>query len=291
MPTSKNQVLRIKPKPPQNERSESAPEQDDGGSFAVGTLTTLARGLRVLEYVVKSARLVRLRDVAEAFDMDRSAALRFLRTLEHEGFVTKHESIKAYSIGPKLLTLPRLAPIVEQLIERVRPALVDLAKQTGQWSHLAILQDTRAILVEIVPSDARVAVKQAVGDLEPLYTSAVGKAIYSFLPEAERRGIGAKLVFNRLTDRTLRSVNALEKEARIIRDTRVAFDRGEGNEQVTCIASPILDAQGYPKASIGISIVAAHLDGPVDEERDSIELVKKAARNIERSLFRSGASD
>lgn len=258
--------------------------------FLAGTLSTLARGLRVLEYVVKSNRLVRLRDVAEEFQLDRSAALRFLRTLEAEGFISRNESFKVYSIGPKLLALPRLAPVVEQMIEQVRPALIDLAQSSGQWSHLAILHGTQAVLVEVVKSPAKVAVKQAVGDLEPLYSSAVGKAIYAHLPERERREMGNKMKFERHTERTLRSLVALDKEAKAIRDSGVAFDRGEGNEQVTCIACPILDQHGYPRASIGISLVAAHLKGTVDQQYEAIARVVEAARDIEKALFKSDSA-
>jgi IclR family acetate operon transcriptional repressor len=167
------------------------------------------------------------------------------------------------------------------------PALIELAHSSGQWSHLAILHGIQAILVEVVKSPAKVAVKQAVGDLEPLYSSAVGKAIYANLPERERREMGQKLKFERHTERTLRNLAALDKEAKAIRDSGVSFDRGEGNEQVTCIACPILDQHGYPRASIGISLVAAHLKGAVDQQYEAIARVVEAARNIEKALFGS----
>ncbi|TPI20603.1 IclR family transcriptional regulator [Mesorhizobium sp. B4-1-1] len=252
---------------------------------ATGTLSTLARGLAILEFVVRAGRLVRLRDVAERFGLDRSAALRFLRTLEAEGYISRHEAMKAYSIGPKLLALPRLPAAVEKMIEFSRPCLIDLARASGQMTHLGTLNGTHAILVEVVASNAPVAVKQAVGDLEPLYSSAVGKAIYAFLPEAERIAIGAQINFVAHTARTITGLAALEREAQDIRRTGVSFDRGEGNDQVSCIGCPVLDANGYPRASIGISFVSAHLAQPVDQRREDIAKVAAAARKIESLLF------
>ena len=81
-----------------------------------GKLTTLSRGLGILEFVARSERFVRLRDVAEHFGLDRSAALRFLRTLEADGWLQRHEAMKLYSVGPKLLSFPRLPASVEQMI-------------------------------------------------------------------------------------------------------------------------------------------------------------------------------
>lgn len=252
-----------------------------------GTLSTLVRGLRILEYVVRAEKLVRLRDIAEEFGLDRSAALRFLRSLEVEGYISRHVAMKAYSIGPKLLSLPRLPGNVEQLIELARPTLVELARESGQMAHLGVLTGTKAVLVEVVGSGSRVAVKQAVGDLEPLYSSAVGKAIYAFLPDSERTAIGAQIDFITHTSRTLRDLSALEREAETIRRLGVAFDLGEGSDEVTCIGCPILGPAGYPCASIGISFVAAQLSEPVDRRVDDIARVKKGTRDIERRIFRS----
>ena len=275
---------------PTHEQAEGdLPQQAKSAS---GTLSTLSRGLSILEFVVRAERLVRLRDVAERFGLDRSAALRFLRTLEAEGYVSRHEAMKAYSIGPKLLALPRLPATVEKMIEYARPCLVDLARASAQMTHLGTLNGTHAILVEVVASKAPVAVKQAVGDLEPLYSSAVGKAIYAFLPQAERAAIGAQIDFVSHTGRTITSLASLEREAEEIRRTGISFDRGEGNEQVSCIGCPVLDGTGYPRASIGISFVSAHLAQPVDERSEDIARVTAAARKVENLLFgRSAATD
>ena len=253
--------------------------------FVPGTLSTLARGLRILEYVVQSPKLVRLRDVAEEFSLDRSAALRFLKTLEAERFVSRYDSMKAYSIGPKLHSLPRLAPVVQEIIDKMRPALVQLAQDSGQFTHMGILNDTHAVLVEVVVSDSPVSIRQAVGDLEPLYTSAVGKVLYAFTPEPERLELGRRIVFEKHTDRTIGDIAALEREAETIRKLGVGFDRCEGNDQIACIGCPVLDEQGSPYASIGISLVAAHMKGSVEEQTRMIELTRSCANQVERLLF------
>ncbi len=259
-------------------------------SVGEGKLTTLSRGLSILEFVAKSERFVRLRDVAEHFGLDRSAALRFLRTLEADGYLTRHEAMKMYSVGPKLLSFPRLPTSVERIVAVARPVLVELARAAGHISHLAVLAGNQAILVEVAPSDSPVCVKQAVGDLEPLNSSAVGKALYAFLPDAERSRLGARIAFVPHTPHTIMDLEALEAEVCEIRSSGVAFDRNEGNDQVSCLGCPVLDAQGRPLASIGLSYVTAHLPCPVDSMVDDIARTMAAARRIEAAVACAGAA-
>lgn len=260
--------------------SDGSPPSNANGT----TLTTLSRGLAILEYVAKAGHLVRLRDVAEHFAMDRSSALRFLRTLEAEGYLVRHVAMKVYSLGPKLLTFPRLPDRVERVIELARPVLERLGRATTQVAHLATLNGLNAVLAEVVASDAAVSVKQAVGDLEPLYSSAVGKAIYAWLPEAERAAVGKRIDFVAFTPRTITGIAALDAEAATIRALGVAFDRQEGNEHVSCIGCPIFDGDGTLVASIGVSYVTAHLDGAIEDLADHIALLKDAARTVGDAL-------
>lgn len=271
----------------------SAPARTEaaGNLLAVageGKLTTLSRGLSILEFVARADRFVRLRDVAEHFGLDRSAALRFLRTLEADGWLQRHEAMKLYSVGPKLLSFPRLPIGVEQMIAIARPILVELARAAGQMSHLAVLAGSRAVLVEVAATDAPVSVRQAVGDLEPLNSSAVGKALYAFLPHHERMRLGAGIAFTANTPRTITSLDALEAEAADVRAMGVAFDRNEGNDQVCCLGCPILGPGGAPLASIGLSYISALLPGPIDAMTDDIRRTREAARRLEAAVAPPG---
>jgi DNA-binding IclR family transcriptional regulator len=243
-------------------------------------LSTLVKGLKILEFVVKAERLVRLRDVAEAFSMDRSVALRFLKTLQYAGYIEKYEEIKAYSAGPMLAELHRPLPAIERLVARIKPYLVRLGQESGQSAHIGVLEGNHAILVGVASSPGRISVKQAVGDLDPLYSSAVGKAIYAFLPDQERLRYGRAITFNRFTDNTIENLEALEHEAALIRDNGVAFDDREGSEDVSCIAGPLFNKDNRVIASIGISMVAGLIRGPLTEQHQLIVPVQAIAKDI-----------
>jgi DNA-binding IclR family transcriptional regulator len=247
-------------------------------------LQTLARGLRILRFIAASPSLVRLRDVAHAFKLERSVALRILQSLEAEGFLKKHEPLKTYSLGPALETLTRPRSLVERLSERARPFLEQLTRDTGQTAHVGILEDDRAVLVEVLMASGPVVVQQSPGDLEHLYCSAIGKAIYAFLPEKERRRIAKRMVFESYKPATLMSVNALEAECVEIRRDGVAFDRDEGPAPLACIAAPILDERNFPAASVGVSTIAPLLRKPIDKQKAWIQVVKHCAQRLQTDL-------
>ena len=247
-------------------------------------LQTLGRGLQILKYIASQPQLVRLRDVAQAFDLERSVALRLLQSLEAEGFVTKHEGLKAYSLGPALDELARPKPFIERLVERVRPLLAELSTTTGQTSHLAVLEGQMAVLVEVRQASGPIIVQQAPGEFEALYCSAVGKAIFAFLPVNERSQLLAQMKFVKHKPATLRTAEQLQREAEIIRKTGIAFDRDEGPLPLKCLAAPVINENGRPIASVGISSIAALMPRPIDEMTAWIAAVRRCAKSISAEL-------
>lgn len=245
-----------------------------------GLQFTLARGLAILEYVIESKGFVRLRDVAKTFSINRSTALRILQTLESLGYLRKYEELKVYMPGPKTCFNFNQPATDEELISAAKPHLLELASKTNNCAHLAILKDSRAILIDVEHSPGKITVKQAVDDSEPLYCSAVGKAIYAFLPESRRSDLAGRMLFKQLTPHTLKNVEELETESKAIRSQFVAFDKREISSDVYCIACPILDQFQAPIASIGISIIAATIEGQITEQDALISSVKETAAVI-----------
>ena len=246
-----------------------------------GMIGSLAKGLRILEFVAAAPSLVRLRTIAAHFGMDRSAAYRFLATLEQFGYVTKDAETKAYSLGPGLARLQRLTLSRSALIELARPFLRRLSEQTSQTSFLAMIENNRALLLEVAPGNTVVGVY--VGQEEPLYCTAAGKAVLAMLPEGERDHVIAQLNLKRSTPRTISSKSVLRRELADIRASGVAFDECEWRDEVCCIGAPILDETGYPLAAISLSMVDASIVGGPRAQTEWIELVRQSARDA--SLF------
>lgn len=259
-------------------------EQSDSADRRSGIVGSLAKGLQILEYVTSSPSKVRLRSIATHFNMDRSAAFRFLATLERFEYISKDAETKAYSPGPGLARLRRLARPRSELIELTSPFLNRISDLTGQTGYLAMLENDRALLLEVTPGRGIVSVRHYVGQLEPLYCTSVGKAILAMLPAEEQNDILRGLVLKRLTPHTIVSKRALRDQLTEIRESGIAFDECEWREEICCIGAPILDETGYPIAAVGVSMVDALVKGGPRALTEWIEVVRDAAADAGLAL-------
>jgi DNA-binding IclR family transcriptional regulator len=256
---------------------------------APGQIGSLAKGIAILDSVVQSDQPLRSQDIANRFDLDRSTAYRFLMTLEALGLLSKDAHSKTYTIGPKFTLWQRSLAGNRGLIALARPEIESLAVSTGQTAHLAILQGNDVELLEVAPSGAAVVVRQTPGDREPLYCTAVGKAILAFLPIRERHALMHQIQFQRFTETTITTLAALEIELTSIAQRRFATDNGEGSPHVTCIASPLMDERNYPVGSLGISAVRGTYPGNIETQTIWIEAVQAAATTVSKRLSTEGS--
>lgn len=241
------------------------------------------KGLSILDFIVHAETPQRLQDVANHLAIDKSSALRFLATLDKHGLVQRQPD-KTYTVGTRLLMWSRNLKAGNSIVEVVRPFLRRLTAMTGQTSHLAVLRDDRVVLIEVMPSEQAVSVRQTPGDWEPLHCTAVGKAILAFLPMVEQRRLIDPMNFRAFTAQTLATPEALRVELRAVLQQRVAFDDAEMNPHIGCIAAPLLDRSGYPVASIGISTVSALYSGGPRAQKAFIAAVRQVAEEAAHAL-------
>ena len=148
-----------------------------------GVIQSLERGLRILDLVVNSTQPLRLRDIAGALSIDRAIAYRFLQTLVRSGVLRKEDSTKSYVPGSRLFSWMLLAGRQLHVVDAIRPFLREVVEQTQHSAHLGVLVHEQVLLADFVPSDSLVSVKNRIGVLEPLYCTAIGKAVLTLLPD------------------------------------------------------------------------------------------------------------
>ncbi|RKP46933.1 IclR family transcriptional regulator [Trinickia fusca] len=250
-------------------------------------ILSLEKGLGIFEHILQAGRPLKLHEIVEHFGIDKSSAFRFLNTLERAGLVNKHSALKTYTVGPTLATWARLARTDTSFVETARPLLKKLSTMTKQTSHLAVLQNDRVVLIEVMLADNVVSVKQTAGDWDPLYCSAVGKAILAFLPEQERNRMIAQISFKELTPATITTPEMLRVELEKVREEGLAFDLGESNPQLCCIAAPVLDSRGHAVGSIGVSMIYPLFpDGPRAQTAYT-RAVSETGRELSAALART----
>ena len=212
-------------------------------------LQSLSRGLETLTYMTGQPGPVRLTDVAEALDIDKSNAAHLLKTLVAMDYAAQDDS-RRYSPSARLAGVARSEHTLEEIVavkEAWRGALEALVAKTGECAHMAVLVGTRVWYIDKVDSLLPLKVDHPIGALSPLHCTALGKAFLAF---------GAARLPDDLpafTPRTMTTRRALSDEMERTRARGYAVDDEEFAPGIRCVARPIYDDAGAMVAAIGVS--------------------------------------
>jgi IclR family transcriptional regulator, acetate operon repressor len=189
-----------------------------------------------------------------------------------------------YRLGLHLFELGQQVPASRRLVQSARPYMSDLVTATGEIVQLGVLDGTDVIYVEKLTGRRSVPAPSAVGAHMPAYCTGLGKAILAFSHEsAVERVISGPMPAR--TSTTITDPRKFVSELEKIRQAGVAYDRGEADVGIVCVAAPIV-VESYVgrdghRAVAGLSVSGAA--GRLQPARLAAA-VRTAALSISRSL-------
>ncbi|MFI5606827.1 IclR family transcriptional regulator [Amycolatopsis sp. NPDC051903] len=155
----------------------------------------------------------------------------------------------ALRLGLRLFEIGQLAVRRRGLVEAARPSLADLREATRNTVHLAVLEGTEVVYLDVLRGPDAPDVPSRIGGRFPAHATGVGKAILAFSAEPlVAQVIAAGLP--RLSPRTITAPGLLRRQLARVRAEGVSFEREESGVGVVCAASPLLDASGAAVAAI-----------------------------------------
>ena len=159
------------------------------------------KALDILFYLAKVEDEVSLARLSKETGMNKATALRYLAVLESRGVVEKRPS--GWSLGLSLFELGSKVPVRALVVEKVRPLIERLARESGESSNLACLAGDSAIYLDRAEANRSLRMRSVPGDRLPLHCTGVGKAILSQLPEDHVRAILGNAPLHRYSEHSL----------------------------------------------------------------------------------------
>ncbi len=213
---------------------------------------SLDRALAVLECVARQPDGATQSEIAAALGLSANFVYRAVHSLTAHGYLNR-ASDKRFSLSGKLLILS--APVVDDipLTEAVLPAMRWLSAETEEAAHLGIITEGSGLVLERVIGSAPIKFYVERGTRFPVHTSAPGKCIAAFLPDAERETLLASLEFTAYQPWTLANRADFERCLDTVKAEGFALDLGEHLEGHHCVGSPVLDPDGRAVASLWIT--------------------------------------
>ncbi|MDR2503584.1 MAG: IclR family transcriptional regulator [Deltaproteobacteria bacterium] len=244
-------------------------------------IQALEKAIAVFETICMSDAPMRISDMARALGMNKTTVFRILQTFISLGYVNQEIGTDRYAATLKVAAFSNLVLNRIEIRHIARDIMRALSQEVHDSVHLSIKDRDEAVIIEKIESDEATRISFHIGRRSPLYTTGTGKIMLAFMPADQLEQYLARASFFAHTPTTLTAPDALKAELEQIRETGVAFDRGENKVGVSCVAAPIHDYSGRLVA--GVSIV-----GPtyrVSADFDTLApKVAAAARSISMRL-------
>ncbi|MFD0686244.1 IclR family transcriptional regulator [Actinomadura fibrosa] len=194
-------------------------------------------------------------ELARRSGLPKSTAHRIALDLVDAGLLERRGA--RVRLGLKLFEIGQRVPRQRVLRDAAVPYMSDLREATRQTVHLAVLEGTEVVYVEILGSSGGPPLPSQVGGRLPAHVTGVGKAILAFSPpEAVRAVLAAEpaAAGGRPTGgRGALAPGLFTKELARIREEGVAYDREESGRGIVCAASPVLGADGAALGALSVS--------------------------------------
>ena len=245
-----------------------------------GGVQSLARAFGIMEEVARSRDGISLAELSKRVGLHNSTTFHLVRTMVSLGYIRQLKDDKRYRIGRPLFALAASALDEIEMVSLATPVLEDLSRETGESGHFAVRMGDSVVVIARTAAPGAFQLTERVGVVRPAHCTALGKVILAALrPDQLDRFLG-RIELTVVTPKSITELDALRTDIDEVRSSGVAFDYGEFNPEVRCVAVPVKDVTGQVIGAIGIS-------GPI--WRLSIQALQSRARIVQVAARRLSA--
>ena len=250
-------------------------------------IRVLDRAFRVFS-LLADGKARTLNEISEAISLSPSTTFRLLTTMASHNYVKRDDIKNQYQLGLSCLYLARAYQDSNDIRKTALPELETLRDETKETVHLAIFDTMEVVYLEKLPGlHAMGIMSSRVGGRSPAHCTGLGKVFLAYLPPDEVSSYFAEKGLHRYTETTITDLTELLIHLTTIRNQGYAFDKGEHEFEVRCVAVPIFDISEQVVSALSISGSSIRLD-PLEENQDIIRKACKTASNISRQLGYTG---
>jgi IclR family KDG regulon transcriptional repressor len=226
---------------------------DDAEDRARVRVQSLGRAFAILEEVARHREGIGLADLSKRVGLHNSTTFHLAKTMVSLGYIRQERDSKRYRIGLPLFALAASALDEIEMVNIATPVLEELSRETSESSHLAVRMGDAVVVIARTSGPGAFQLTDRVGVVRPAHCTALGKVILASLRDDQLKRFLERAELRPSTKNSITEVPALLREIAEVRRTGIAFDEGEFNLEVRCIAVPAWDFTGRIVGAIGIS--------------------------------------
>jgi IclR family KDG regulon transcriptional repressor len=242
---------------------------------------SLERAFGLLEAIARARRGIGLAELSKTVGLHNSTTFHLVKTMVALGYI-RQDRDKRYRIGRSLFALAAGSLDEVELVSLATPALEDLTEATGESGHFAVRSGDSVVVIAKTSGSGAFQLTNRAGVTRPAHGTALGKVLLAALTPAQLDRFLQNHELAALTPKTITEPGQLRQEIEEVARTGVAYDDGEFNAEVRCVAVPVHDFTGQVVGALGISGPIWRLSIPVLQKQTA--LVQGAARRLSAEL-------
>lgn len=216
-------------------------------------IQSLEKGLAVLA-AFRQAESMTLQEIARHCGITMGSAQRVAYTLEHSGYLRKEPRTKRYRVTVKALELGYNYLYHQPLLQQAHAVMHQLNQECGEIVNLGVPDGDQIVFVMRVAPSKHIPIYMPVGTRIPVWSSASGRAVLSFLDDAALTQKLAHAHIEKHTPRTTTDLGVLRGMIEQARHDHFAYADEEFYTADVNVSAAIVDATGEPIGAINISV-------------------------------------
>ncbi len=273
--TSRGKIARlVEPTFPAVHDEDTEERQRSGG------VQSLGRAFAILEEVARHREGIGLADLSKLVGLHNSTTFHLAKTLVSLGYIRQEKETKRYRVGRPLFALAASALDEIEMVNLATPILEDLSRETGESSHFSVRMGDAVVVIARTSGSGAFQLTDRVGVVRPAHCTALGKALLAALTPDQLQRFLERAPLEPSTERSITEIPKLSREIEEVRRTGIAYDNGEFNLEVRCVAVPVKDFTGKVIGALGIS-------GPIWRQTDQV--LKEHAKIVQAAAARLSA--
>src|SRR3954471_1591957 len=239
---------------------------------------SLGRAFAILEEIARHREGIGLAELSKLVGLHNSTTFHLAKTLVSLGYIRQERDSKRYRVGRPLFALAASALDEIEMVNVATPILEELSRESGESGHFAVRMGDAVVVIARTSGPGAFQLTDRVGVVRPAHCTALGKIMLASLRPDQLKRFLERVELKPSTKRSITDPAVLLRDIAEIRRSAIAFDDGEFNAEVRCVAVPVYNFTGEVIGALGIS-------GPIWRMTDQVlqsraKLVQTAAGRL-----------
>lgn len=232
-----------------------------------------ANVIELLEFFAARGEPATLAEIADGLNWPRSSTFNIVGTLVEKGYVYEPQRRGGYFPSPRWQSVVQEIAESDPIPDSLRDLVDHVSARTGETTALGSASGPSVIFLHVRESRQPIRYFAEVGTRVPIHASSAGRAILAQMRPKERELLYRKLVFEKYSNTTPMSIDAIEAEL------RAAAQRGYHQSNSEYI--PDLAGVSYP-ITFGVKRLSIVVAGPVsrclERRPETAQIMSEAIR-------------